>query len=110
MTSPSRSPWEALALTALSVAAIASASFGCWVALCYQGGTPLLMPFAAVALVGALVCLWGIVRRSALAVGVGAIAQVLAPTGAAWAGSLIVALCGAILLIACRVARRRASG
>lgn len=104
------SPWQQLAMAVLSVAGTASAAFGMWVAFWYDGGTPVLMPFAIVALVGALACLWGLLRHSAGAVGLGAVVQVLAPTGAAWVGSLIVALCGAAFLIARLVATRRTSG
>ena len=86
-------------LIALTIAVLGSAGFGTWVAFIYDGGTPTLIPFALVGLLGGLFALWGLSEQSAKWVGLAAVLQVLAPTGAAWAAILVLAMSGAVVLV-----------
>lgn len=99
-----------VAVIALTIAVLASAEYGAWAAFVYDGGTPTLIPFAVVGLLGGLLALWGLSEQSARWIGLAAVLQVFAPTGAAWAASLILAVLGAVVLVMQWRASRRVSG
>ncbi|WP_143233385.1 hypothetical protein [Actinomyces ruminis] len=99
-----------IALIALTIAVLASAGLGAWVAFVYDGGTPTLIPFAVVGLLGGLFALWGLSEQSARWIGLAAVLQVLAPTGAAWAASLILAAVGVVVLVMQSRSGRRLPG
>lgn len=87
-----------IALIALTIAVLASAEYGAWVAFVYDGGTPTLIPFAVVGLLGGVLALWGLSEQSARWIGLAAVLQAFAPTGAAWVASLILAAVGVVVL------------
>jgi hypothetical protein len=82
-----------------AMAASASAAYGVWVAIFYEGFIPALLPFAAVATVGAVLAAWGAVQANRTTLAVGMAMQILSPTGAAWILSLLIGLAGIGLLV-----------
>lgn len=81
-----------------AVCATASAGFGLWVAVFYDGVVPGLVPFAAAAGCGAAVAVIGTARFDVRLVGLGMALQVASPTGFAWSASLAVGVCGLVVL------------
>ncbi|RTE49322.1 hypothetical protein [Actinobaculum sp. 352] len=82
-----------------AMVASASAAYGVWVAIFYEGVIPALLPFAAVATVGAVLAAWGAVQANRTTLAAGMAMQILSPTGAAWILSLLIGLIGIGLLV-----------
>lgn len=91
----------------LALACLASAGYGAWCALFYDGVSPVLVPFALAAIAGAVIAVLGAARRSPRLLGAGALLQVLSPTGFAWILCLALAVVGlTVLVLGWRSSRR----
>ena len=84
------------------------ALYGAWVALCYDGIIPILVPSALASIIGAALAMAGTVVHVAVGLGAGLLLQIACPAGFAWIAAAVEAVAGAILLGRVLVGRARA--
>ena len=94
---------------ALAATAAPMALYGAWVALVYDGGTSILVPFALVSIIGTALAIVGAARHSDALLGTGLLLQVACPIGFAWIAALAEAVIGAALLVRLLIRRVRAA-
>jgi hypothetical protein len=94
---------------ALAVITAPMALYGAWVALVYDGGTSVLIPFALVSIIGTALAIVGAARHSDALLGTGLLLQVACPIGFAWIAALAEAAIGTALLVRLLIGRVRAA-
>ena len=91
--------WYYAVLAVGTLFTIGCAGYGVWVTFFDEQVLVLLIPFAIIAVMGAVAALYGWIVKKPVLAAVGMIAQLFAPIGFAWLLSLIPAACGIALAI-----------
>ena len=94
-----KNAWYQALLTVGTLFTVACSGYGIWVTFFYQGVITAVVPFAVAAILGALIALYGWIRKKPLVAAAGMMVQLFAPIGFAWLLSLIPTACGIALLI-----------